>query len=80
MPSKNKKKGGKNSASDMDADAQKNLGNVAFQAQDYEKAILHNSRAIDLDNTNPIFYSNRANVYIELEEFGKAIEDSDTAI
>ena len=81
MPSKNKKKGGKSpNTSDMSADSQKNAGNAAFQNKEFEKAIIHYSNAIDLDNQNPIYYSNRANVYIELEEFGKAIEDSDTAI
>jgi tetratricopeptide (TPR) repeat protein len=81
MPSKNKKKGGKSPlTSDNDADGQKNLGNAAFQNNEFEKAIMHYSNAIDMDKENPIYYSNRANVYIELEEFGRAIEDSDTAI
>ena len=78
MPKKGKAK--KNQASESDADAQKNLGNEAFVAKQYDKAIEYYSAAINLDDKNPIYFSNRAQVFIELEDFGKAIEDSDTAI
>ena len=83
MPSKNKKNKGKKpdqAPSENDADGQKNAGNLAFQNKEYEKAITHYTNAIELDSTNPIYFSNRAQVYIEMEEFSKAIEDSDTAI
>ena len=83
MPSKNKKKGGKKpdqNPSMTDAEAQKHAGNQAFGNREYEKAIQHYTNAIGLDATNPIFYSNRAQVFIELEDFSKAIEDSNTAI
>ena len=33
-----------------------------------------------MDNANPVFYSNRANVYIALEQFSRAIEDAESAI
>lgn len=45
-----------------------------------EEAIDFYSQAIELDNTNAVFFSNRANVYIALEQFGKAIEDAESAI
>ena len=63
-----------------DAESQKNAGNVAFQNKEYEKAIVHYTKAIELDGENPVYYSNRAQVYIELEDFSRAVEDSDTAI
>jgi small glutamine-rich tetratricopeptide repeat-containing protein alpha len=33
-----------------------------------------------MDNSNPVFFSNRANVFIALEQFSKAIEDAESAI
>lgn len=45
-----------------------------------EEAIDFYSQAIEMDNTNAVFFSNRANVYIALEQFGKAIEDAESAI
>ena len=41
---------------------------------------MHYSKAIELDGTDPRFFSNRAQVYIKLKAYSKAIEDSETAI
>ena len=48
--------------------------------KEYEKAIMHYSKAIELDDKNPVYFSNRAQVYIDLEDYNRAVEDSDTAI
>ena len=70
MPSKNKKAKNKEAKDNLknpsstDADAQKNAGNAAFENKEFDKAIEHYTNAIKLDNTNPVFFSNRAQVYI----------------
>jgi len=46
----------------------------------YSDAIQLYSKAIELDGANAIYFSNRAQALIMLEEFAKAIEDCDTAI
>ncbi len=40
----------------------KNQGNKAFAAGDFPKAIVLYSEAIDLDSTQPAFFTNRAQV------------------
>ena len=41
----------------------KAAGNTAFQAGDFKAAIDHYTRAIDLDGTNHVYYSNRSAAY-----------------
>lgn len=42
----------------------KNDGNKAFSAHDWPKAINLYSKAIELNNKEPTFYTNRAQVWI----------------
>lgn len=42
----------------------KNQGNEAFKKHDWESAIASYSKAIELDDTDPTYYSNRAQVHI----------------
>ena len=62
------------------AEDEKNAGNEAFKRQKYEEALIHYSKAIALDASNHVYFSNRAQVYINLRAYDKAIEDSETAI
>lgn len=58
----------------------KDEGNAFLKDQKYSQAIESYTKAIDLDSQNPIFYSNRAQVHIKLEEYGLAIADCDAAL
>ena len=48
----------------------------------YKEAVDHYTKAIEeaKENPNHVYFANRANAYIELNEFEKAIEDSNQAI
>lgn len=58
----------------------KNLGNEFFGKKEYQKAAENYTKAIELDDTNAIFYANRCQAQIKLELFGLAIEDATKAI
>jgi len=44
----------------LQAVAEKDLGNVAYKKKDFETAMKHYNKAVDLDSTNIIFRNNRA--------------------
>lgn len=44
----------------LQAVAEKDLGNVAYKKKDFETALKHYNKAVDLDSTNIIFRNNRA--------------------
>ena len=56
------------------ADAEKELGNAAFKVADYDKAITHFSKAIDLGATH-VLYSNRSACYCGLRKYDEALAD-----
>lgn len=58
----------------------KDQGNQYLKEQKYDDAIACYSKAIELDNQNAVFYSNRAQVHIKLENYGLAIADCDKAL
>lgn len=58
------------------AEQAKKLGNDAFLAKNYKEAIEHYTKAIELDDSNAIFYSNRSACYASLKEWKKAYEDA----
>ncbi|KAI9889062.1 MAG: Hsp90 cochaperone [Vezdaea aestivalis] len=58
------------------ADALKAEGNKAFVAKDYPEAIDKFSKAIELDPTNHVLYSNRSACYASLKDFPKASDDA----
>ena len=55
---------------DMDPSMSKQKGNAAFKAGDFKNAILHYSTAIanSIDPGDPLFYSNRAQAYLQIQE------------
>ncbi|KAI8583204.1 hypothetical protein K450DRAFT_224703 [Umbelopsis ramanniana AG] len=67
----------KGSANDDKATAvsEKELGNKAFQAQRYDQAIEHYTKAIQLDDQNAIYVINRAMAYLKVERFAEAERD-----
>lgn len=47
----------------MEAEAAKERGNDAFKAKDFAAAVQHYTAAIQEDNTNAAYYSNRYDHY-----------------
>ncbi len=58
----------------------KTQGNKAFTTKDYERAIELFTKAIELDPTNHVLYSNRSASYASLKQYDKALEDADKTI
>ena len=58
----------------------KEMGNEAFLNKEYLQAIDLYSQAIQLNDSNHIYYSNRANAYMEVRQYEKCIEDCLKAI
>ncbi|KAF1944926.1 protein phosphatase 5 [Clathrospora elynae] len=54
----------------------KDQGNNAFRNQEWDNALDFYTKAIEAYNAEPSFYTNRA----QLEQYGYAIQDADTAI
>ncbi|KAK0101012.1 hypothetical protein ONS96_006243 [Cadophora gregata f. sp. sojae] len=66
--------------SEDQAVAFKNDGNKAFAAHDWPTAIDFYTKAIELDDQKPTYYSNRAQANIKSEAYGYAIADATKAI
>uniref|UniRef100_A0A166FCU7 STI1 domain-containing protein n=1 Tax=Daucus carota subsp. sativus TaxID=79200 RepID=A0A166FCU7_DAUCS len=58
----------------------KEEGNVAYKKKDFETAIRCYSEAIELDDEDISFVTNRAAVYLEMGKFEECIKDCDTAV
>lgn len=58
----------------------KDKGNAFLKDHHFNEAIEAYTKAIELDASNPIFFSNRAQVHIRLENYGSAIADCDSAL
>ncbi|KAF0358385.1 stress-inducible protein [Gigaspora margarita] len=64
----------------MSAEEYKTKGNQAFSAKEYEKAIEFFSKAIDVDPSNHVLYSNRSASYSSLKQYDKALEDANKTV
>ena len=62
------------------ADTEKKLGNDAFAKKDFDKAISHYKAAIELDDSNPYYYSNLSACYISLKKWTEAMEAALTCV
>ena len=60
-------------------DAFKEAGNKAFAAKNFDEAISNYSQAIAIQ-PNHIYYANRANAYLEKNEFEQCITDCEESI
>ncbi|CAJ0913266.1 4209_t:CDS:10, partial [Entrophospora sp. SA101] len=58
----------------------KKQGNTAFTNKEYEKAIDFFSKAIELDPSNHVLYSNRSASYASLKQYDDALKDADKTI
>jgi stress-induced-phosphoprotein 1 len=61
------------------AEEEKNKGNEEYKRKNFDQAISHYEKAIELDPNESIYYNNLAAVYIEKKDFDKAIECCDKA-
>ncbi|XP_008830976.1 tetratricopeptide repeat protein 12 isoform X3 [Nannospalax galili] len=62
------------------ADALKEQGNEAFGKGDYEAAILHYTEGLEKLKDMKVLYTNRAQAYIKLGDYQKALVDCDWAL
>jgi len=62
------------------ADEYKEKGNAAFAAQNFDVAIECYTKAIQINNKNHVFYSNRSASYGGKEEWKKAVDDAKECI
>ena len=58
------------------ADIYKTQGNAALQARQFDDAVDLYSKAIALDPSNHVYFSNRAAAYASLEKWREALDDS----
>jgi stress-induced-phosphoprotein 1 len=64
----------------MSAEEYKAEGNKAFLAKDYPTAIDHFTKAIELDPTNHVLFSNRSACYASQKNYEKALEDGEKTV
>lgn len=58
----------------------KSLGNFQYKSGEYEKAIEQYTNAIQLDPSNPVYYSNRSMAYIKVNDYENALNDTQFAL
>ncbi|KAK0635492.1 serine/threonine-protein phosphatase 5 [Bombardia bombarda] len=63
-----------------EAVALKNKGNEAFAAHDWPTAIEYYSKAIELNDQDHTYWSNRAQAHLKMESYGYAIRDATKAV
>ncbi|CAI0413745.1 unnamed protein product [Linum tenue] len=59
---------------------EKELGNAAYKKKDFETAIAHYTKAIELYDEDISFITNRAAVYLEMGKYEDCIKDCDKAV
>lgn len=59
---------------------EKALGNEAYKKKEFEAAITHYDKAIELDPTNITYYTNKAAVYFEQNNHEKCVETCEKAV
>ncbi|CAM9439347.1 unnamed protein product [Pylaiella littoralis] len=64
----------------MSAQELKDKGNAALKAGDFQDAIASYTKAIDLDPSNHVFYSNRSAAHLSNGNAAKALEDAELCI
>ncbi|ONK55966.1 uncharacterized protein A4U43_C10F2770 [Asparagus officinalis] len=63
-----------------EAQKEKEAGNAAYKKKDFDKAIEHYSKALELDDEDISFLTNRAAVYLEMGKYEDCIKDCDKAV
>lgn len=62
------------------AQKEKEAGNAAYKKKDFETAIQHYTKAIELDDKDISYLTNRAAVYLEMGRYEDCIKDCDKAV
>ncbi|ORX72064.1 TPR-like protein [Linderina pennispora] len=62
------------------SDELKSLGNKAFAAGSHEEAINHFTKAIEIDPTNHVLYSNRSASLASLKRYAEALKDAEKTV
>ncbi|KAK3158587.1 hypothetical protein QOZ80_2AG0139090 [Eleusine coracana subsp. coracana] len=62
------------------AQKEKEAGNAAYKKKDFETAIQHYSKAMELGDEDISYLTNRAAVYIEMGKYDECIKDCDKAV
>ncbi|KAL1559750.1 Hsp70-Hsp90 organizing protein 2 [Salvia divinorum] len=62
------------------AQKEKEAGNAAYKKKDFETAIQHYTTAIELDDADISFLTNRAAVYLEMGKYEDCIKDCEKAV
>ncbi|KAG6634257.1 hypothetical protein I3843_12G104800 [Carya illinoinensis] len=62
------------------AQTEKELGNAAYKKKDFDTAIAHYTKAMELDDEDVSYITNRAATYLEMGQYEECIEDCDKAI
>ncbi|XP_041991501.1 hsp70-Hsp90 organizing protein 3-like [Salvia splendens] len=63
-----------------EAQKEKEAGNAAYKKKDFETAIHCYSKAVELDDEDISFLTNRAAVYLEMGKYEDCIKDCDKAV
>lgn len=63
-----------------DALKEKELGNAAYKKKDFETAISHYNKAVEIEPTNIVFRNNRAAVFYEQKDYDKCIKECEEAV
>ncbi|CAA7034187.1 unnamed protein product [Microthlaspi erraticum] len=59
---------------------EKELGNAAYKKKDFETAIQHYTAAMEIDDEDISYITNRAAVHLEMGEYDECIKDCDKAV
>ncbi|KAJ4951266.1 hypothetical protein NE237_028098 [Protea cynaroides] len=62
------------------AQKEKEAGNAAYKKKDFQAAIQHYTKAVEFDDENISFLTNRAAVYLEMGKYEECIKDCDKAV
>jgi len=59
---------------------EKEAGNEAYKKKDFETALIHYNKAIELDSTNVVFRNNKAAVFFEQGEYEQCVTECISAV
>ncbi|CAL5069118.1 unnamed protein product [Urochloa decumbens] len=62
------------------AQKEKEAGNTAYKKKDFDTAIQHYTKAMELDDEDISYITNRAAVYLEMGKYDECIKDCDKAV
>lgn len=59
---------------------EKELGNQTYKKKQFEEAIAHYTKALELDDEDISYLTNRAAVYLEMGQYQEAVKDCEKAV